>query len=152
QLGRQILASLIAEQIAKHEYETVVARVQQARDVEAFLQQKFSNAAFYEWMQSEITGLYYQYYRFACDTARQAEQTMKQELMRPELDATTYVQYNYWDTGRKGLLSGEALFLDIKRMELAYIASNKRELEIIRHISLRQLDPEKLVEFIRTGN
>ena len=39
-------------------------------------------------MQGEISGLYYEYYRFAFDTARKAEQTMKQELMRPELDAT----------------------------------------------------------------
>jgi hypothetical protein len=36
-------------------------------------------------------GLYYQYYRFACDTARRAEQTLKQELMRPELDQTQFI-------------------------------------------------------------
>lgn len=50
-------------------------------------------------LRSELSGLYYQYYRLACDTARQAEQNMKQELMRPELDATSFVQFNYWDTG-----------------------------------------------------
>ena len=27
---------------------------------------------------------------------------MKQELMRPELDATQFVQFNYWDTGHQG--------------------------------------------------
>ena len=88
-------------------------------------------------MQSEISGLYYQYYRLACDTARQAEQTMKQELMRPELDGTTFVQFNYWDTGHQGLLSGEALYLDLKRMEMAYLDNNKREIELTRHVSLR---------------
>ena len=150
-IGRQILASLIAEQVANHEYQTVKTQVTQAQDVQSFLQSKFTNVDFYNWMQSDIANLYYQYYRFACDTARQAEQTLKQELMRPELDQTTFVQFNYWDTGHKGLLSGEALFLDVKRMEMAYLNSNQRELELMRHVSLRQLDPLALLSLVITG-
>ena len=152
QIGRQIIASLIAEQVAYHDYQTVKTQVQQAQDVQAFLQNKFTNAAFYTWMQSDLSGLYYQYYRFACDTARQAEQTMKQELMRPELDETQFIQFNYWDTGHQGLLSGEALHLDIKRMEMAYHDNNKRELELTRHVSLRQLDPLALLSLRITGS
>jgi hypothetical protein len=151
QIGRQILAALIAEQVAYHDYQTVKTQVQQAQDIQAFLQAKFTSAVFYGWMQSEISGLYYQYYRLACDTARQAEQTMKQELMRPELDATSFVQFNYWDTGHQGLLSGEALYLDLKRMETAYLDNNKRELELTRHVSLAQLDPVALVALKITG-
>jgi len=151
QIGRQILASLIAEQVAYHDYQTVVTQVQQAQDIQAFLQSKFTSAVFYGWMQSEISGLYYQYYRLACDTARQAEQTMKQELMRPELEATSFIQFNYWDTGHQGLLSGEALHLDIKRMEMAYLDNNKRELELTRYVSLAQLDPAALVALKITG-
>ena len=67
-----------------------------------------------------MSRLYYEYYRFAFDTARKSELAMKRELMRPEVDGTEYVKFNYWDGGRKGLLSGEALYLDVKRMELAY--------------------------------
>jgi hypothetical protein len=103
-------------------------------------------------MQSDLSNLYYQYYRFACDTARKAEATMKQELMRPELDQTQFIQFNYWDSGHQGLLSGEALYLDIKRMELAYDDNNKRELELTRHISLRQLDPIALLTLRITGS
>ena len=77
---------------------------------------------------------------------------MKRELMRPELDATSFVQYNYWDTGRQGLLSGEALYLDVKRMEMAYHDNNKRELELTRHVSLRQLDPLALLKLKVTGS
>jgi hypothetical protein len=126
--------------------------VQQAQDVQTFLQTKFTNEAFYDWMQSDLSGLYYQYYRFACDTARRAEQTVKQELMRPELDQTQFIQYNYWDSGHQGLLSGEALFLDIKRLEMAYHDSNKREIELLRHVSLRQLDPMALLTLRITGS
>jgi len=152
QTGRQIIASLIAEQVAYHDYKTVQTQVQQAQDVQKFLQHKFTNAALYGWMQSDLSALYYQYYRFACDTARQAEQTMKAELMRPELDQTQFIQFNYWDTGHQGLLSGEALHLDIKRMELAYHANNKRELELTKHVSLRQLDPLALLSLRITGS
>ena len=152
QIGRQILTSLIAEQIAYHDYQNVKTQVRQAQDIQAFLETKFTNAAFYSWQTSEITGLYYQYYRFACDIARKAEQTMKRELMRPELDATQFIRFNYWDTGHKGLLSGEALVLDLKRMEMAYHDHNKRELELTRHVSLRQLDPIALLALKMTGS
>jgi hypothetical protein len=152
QIGRQILASLIAEEVARHDYETTKKQVKQAKDIQDFLKTKTTNADFYTWMQSDLSALYYQYYRFACDTARKAEQTMKQELMRPELDATQFISYNYWDSGHQGLLSGEALHLDIKRMEMAYHDSNKRELELTRHVSLRQLDPLALLTLKVTGS
>jgi hypothetical protein len=102
-------------------------------------------------MQGELSRLYYEYYRFAFDTARKAEKTMKQELMRPEVDATNYIKFNYWDGGRRGLLSGEALYLDVKRMEMAYHENNKREYELTKHVSLRQLSPLALLALKATG-
>jgi hypothetical protein len=145
QIGRQIISSLIAEQIARHEYESIKAQIRSAQEVATFLETKFTNEELYGWMQGELSRVYYEYYRFAIDTARKAERTMKQELMRPEVDATSFIQFNYWDAGRKGLLSGDALHLDLKRMEMAYHDNNKRELEITRHVSLRQLDPLALL-------
>jgi len=151
QNGRQILTSLIAEQIAHHEYLNVKQQISNAQEVDQFLHDKFTNEELYLWMQGEISRLYYEYYRFAFDTARKAERTMKQELMRPELDAQDFVKFNYWDGGRKGLLSGEALHLDVKRMEMAYHDNNKRELELTRHVSLRQLNPLALLSLKLTG-
>jgi hypothetical protein len=145
QLGRQIIGSLIAEQVAKHEYDLAQKQVEHSNEVDEYLKDKFSNQELYGWMQGEISRLYYEYYRFAFDTARKAEQSMKRELMRPEVDATDYVKFNYWDGGRKGLLSAEALYLDVKRMELAYHENNKRELELTKNVSLRQLDPAALL-------
>ena len=150
-IGRQIIGSLIAEQAAFHDYQNVKTQIQQAREIQSFLQNKFTNKQFYDWMGSELSGLYYQYYRFACDTARRAEQTMKRELMRPELDDTQFIQFNYWDAGHQGLLSGEALHFDLKRLEMVYHDNNKRELEMTRHVSLRQLDPMALIQFRITG-
>jgi Tc toxin complex TcA C-terminal TcB-binding domain len=76
---------------------------------------------------------------------------MKLELMRPEVDTTDYIKFNYWDGGHKGLLSGEALYLDVKRMEMAYHENNKREYELTKHISLRQLNPLALLSLKATG-
>lgn len=151
QLGRQILTSLIAEQVAHHEYLNIQKQIENAQEVDAYLHSKFSNEQLYLWMQGEIGRLYYEYYRFAFDTARKAERTMKQELLRPELDTQDFVKFNYWDGGRKGLLSGEALHLDMKRMEMAYHEHNKREFELTRHVSLRQLDPVALMTLRATG-
>lgn len=151
QIGRQILTSLIAEQIAHHEYLNLQQQIKNTQEVDQFLHGKFTNEELYGWIQGEISRLYYEYYRFAFDTARKAEKTLRQELMRPELDAQDFVKFNYWDGGRKGLLSGEALYLDVKRMELAYHDNNKRELELTRHVSLRQLSPLALLTLKATG-
>jgi hypothetical protein len=152
QIGRQILTSLIAEQIALHEYKSIKQQITNAQEVDQFLHDKFTNEDLYVWMHGEISRLYYEYYRFAFDTARKAEKTMKQELMRPELDMQDFVKFNYWDGGWKGLLSGEALHLDVKRMEMAYHENNKRELELTRHVSLRQLSPIALLKLKATGS
>ena len=151
QIGRQIISSLIAEQIAHHEYLNIQKQIEQSQEVDRFLREKFTNEELHAWMQGEISRLYYEYYRFAFDTARKAEKTMKQELMRPEVDATDYIKFNYWDGGRRGLLSGEALYLDVKRMEMAYHENNKREYELTKHVSLRQLNPLALLALKATG-
>jgi hypothetical protein len=152
QNGRQILTSLIAEQVARHEYSNTKQQIKNAEEINELLHDKFSNEELYLWMQGEISRLYYEYYRFAFDTARKAERTMKRELMRPEVDAQDFIKFNYWDGGRKGLLSGEALHLDVKRMEMAYHENNKRELELTRRISLRQLNPLALLTLKSTGS
>jgi hypothetical protein len=152
QNGRQILGAMIQQQVAQHEYDSVVRQIENSREVGQFLSEKFSNADLYLWMQGELSRLFYEYYRLAFDTARRAEHSMKLDLMRPELDSQSFVKFNYWDAGRKGLLSGEALHLDLKRMEIAYHDNNKRELELTRHISLRQLDPLALLSLKSSGS
>ncbi|CAG7645464.1 hypothetical protein ACFQI7_25730 [Paenibacillus allorhizosphaerae] len=151
-IGRQMIGSAISEQYAKHEYNNTDEQIKSQENIKNELASKFTNEQLYVWMQGELTRLYYEYYRFAFDTARKAEKTMKHELMRPEVDAIDYIKFNYWDGGHKGLLSGEALYLDLKRMETAYHENDKREYELTKHISLRQLDPMKLLELKTTGS
>jgi hypothetical protein len=151
QIGRQVIGSLITEQIAQREYRTVKQQIEQAQEMDRFLHDKFTNAELYGWMQGELSKVYYEYYRFAFDVARRAEATVKRELMRPELDAKSLVKFNYWDGGRKGMLAGEALYLDVKRTELAYHEHNLREYELTKHVSLLQVDPLALIALRTTG-
>ncbi len=152
QIGRQILGSLLAEEVARHEYAVNKKQIEQSDEVDSMLHEKFTNDELYGWMQGELSKTYYDYYRMAVDLARKAERSVKRELMRPELDERQFVAMNYWDGGRKGLLSGESLYLDVKKIELAYQEQNRRELELTRHISLRQLDPIALLNLKVTGS
>lgn len=151
QIGRQIVGALIAEQSARQEYELARQQIDHAREVDDFLRDKFTNEALYGWMQGELSRLCNEYYRFALDTARKAERTVKHELMRPEIDAVTYIRPDYWNAGRRGLLAGEGLHLDLKRLETAFAENNRRELELTRQVSLRQVDPVALMTLRATG-
>lgn len=153
QLGRQIVGALIREQIFKKDYENHKTQIEQSTAVRDFLkEQKFTNEDLYLWMQGETSKVYYDCYKFAFDTAKKAEATIKHELMREEITERDFIRFNYWDTGRKGLLSGDALYLDLKRMEMVYHEANKREFELTKHVSLRQLNPLALLQLKATGS
>jgi hypothetical protein len=152
QYGRQIISALIREQITKKEYENHLKQVEQSIEVETFLKEKFTNEELYNWMQGEISRIYFDCYKFAFDVAKRAEQTMKHELMRKEFDELDHIKFGYWDSARKGLLSGEALYLDLKRLEMAYHDHNRREYEMTKHVSLQRLDPLALLKLKATGS
>ncbi|MDZ4823623.1 MAG: hypothetical protein SH856_09200 [Flavobacteriales bacterium] len=99
-------------------------------------------------MQGEIATLYFQCYQLAFDLAKKAEKTYKYELGIKQSD---FIQFGSWDSFRKGLLSGEKLYLQLKQLEKAYMDQNKREYEITKHISLAQLDPLALIKLRSTG-
>lgn len=112
------------------------------------MRSKFSNAQLYQWMLSQLSGLHFSAYRMALELARRAERAAAREL---GVDALNILRNDYWDSLRSGLLAGERLAQDIKRLEAAYLEQNRRELEITRHVSLRQLDPAALLSLRATG-
>jgi hypothetical protein len=151
QYGRQIVASLLREQILKREFDNHVKQIEQAEALEAFMRDKFTNEELYTWMEGELSRTYYESYKLAFDVAKRAEQTLKHELMRPEFDELNLIKFGYWDGARKGLLAGETLSLDLKRLEMAYLEHNRREYEMTRHVSLARLDPMALLKLKATG-
>ena len=140
--------------VAETEWHNHQKQIENAKQVEAFLnaegaaqQGKTSNQAFYTWMKREVKGLYARNFQFAFDAAKRAERALQHEL--GDLDLS-YLQFGYL-SGKEGLLAGEKLWFDLKRMEVAYQDLNHREFELTKHVSLAQVDPLALVRLRRTG-
>jgi len=151
QLLKQLRASQIREAVAEREWTNHQKQMANAEEVERFLTEekngKTTNRAFYAWMRREVKGLYSQSFQFAFDVAKKAERALQHELGDPSL---SFLQFGYM-SGKEGLLAGEKLHLDLKRMEMAFHDLNQREYELTKHVSLLQLNPKALLQLRMTG-
>ena len=144
QIDKQILAAQIRVAIAERELVNHDLQTEQAAEVDAYMRdQKFTNQQLYGWIGGKLSGIYFQSYQLAYDLAKKAERAYGFEL---GLTDTAFIQFGYWDSLKKGLLSGEQLQLDLRRMEAAYLDQNRREYEITKHISLRAIDPASWIK------
>jgi peptidoglycan hydrolase-like protein with peptidoglycan-binding domain len=148
QIDKQIVASEIRKEIAKQELSNHVKQIQNARQVEDFMRSKYTNQELYSWMIGQVSAIYFQSYQLAFDVAKRSEAAYRFEL---GLDESNFIQFGYWDSLKRGLLVGERLHHDIKRLEVAYLEQNQREYEITKHVSLLRLDPVALAQLKQTG-
>jgi hypothetical protein len=148
QIDKQIAAAEIRKEIAQRELENHRQQLDQAREVEEFMRDKYTNQELYAWMVGQVAGVYFQTYQLTYDVAKRTERAYRHEL---GLKDSNFIQFGYWDNLKRGLLAGEKLYHDLKRMEIAYLDQNKREYEISKHISLVQLDPVALIQLRQTG-
>jgi hypothetical protein len=125
-------------------------QIENAEIVEEFMRSKYSNKELYDWMVGQISNVYFQSYQLAYDVAKRAEKAYRFELGLQDSE-TSFIQFGYWDSLKKGLLAGERLHHDLKRMEVAYLDRHRREYELIKHVSLRQLNPTALLDLKTTG-
>ena len=148
QIQNQIDAATIREAIAQAELDNHDSQTDQAKAVDEFLRGKYTNQELYGWLQGQLSGLYFQTYKLAFDMAKKAERAFRHEL---GLQDSNYVQFGYWDNLKSGLLAGERLQTDLRRMEAAYLDQNRRELEITKHVSLAALSPAALIALKAVG-
>ncbi|MDP1948655.1 MAG: neuraminidase-like domain-containing protein [Nitrospirota bacterium] len=141
QVEKQIAGAEIRLAIAEHELQNHDLQIEHSQEVDAFMRAKFTNRELYSWMVGQLSAVYFQSYQLAYDVAKRAERAYRFEL---GLRDSNFVQFGYWDSLKKGLLSGERLHFDLKRMDVAYLDQNRREHEIVKHISLAALDPMAL--------
>ena len=113
-----------------------------------FMRDKFTNQELYSWMVGQLSGLYFQSYQLAYDVAKRAERTYRYEL---GLKDSSFVEFGYWDSLKRGLLAGERLHHDLRRMDVAYLDKNKREYEVTKHVSLNALDPVSVLKLKQSG-
>jgi peptidoglycan hydrolase-like protein with peptidoglycan-binding domain len=144
----QTVATEIRRDIATREKGNHEIVAELAASVDELLHDRFTNRELYEWMIAQTSASYFQAYQLAFTVARRAEQCLRHEL---GLADSSYIQFGYWDSLRKGLLTADKLRYDLQRMEAAYYEQHTRELELTRHVSLLELDPHALVELRSTG-
>ncbi|UII27014.1 hemopexin repeat-containing protein [Fulvivirga maritima] len=140
QLDIQINGAKLQKAIAEQELRIHEKDIDNNKSIAQFMTDKFSGLQLYSWMSSKLSGLYYQTYKMAHDIAKQAEKAFVFETGSKETDIK-FIGGTYWDSQKKGLMSGETLGHDLSRMEKAYMEQDSRGLEITKNISLLELDP-----------
>jgi hypothetical protein len=148
QLERNIAAADLRIKLAEKELENHVLQIEQSKEVDAFMRSKYTNLELYQWQIGQISGVYFQSYRLAYDLAKRAERCFRFEL---GLADSNYINFGYWDSLKKGLMSGEKLQYDLRRLDSAYVERNRREFELTKHISLALHNPLALVRLRETG-
>jgi hypothetical protein len=148
QIEKQIEAARTRLQITAKELSNHEIQIENRSKEDEFMRSKYTNKELYTWMTNRISTLYFQSYQLAYDIAKKAERCLRYEL---GLSTSNYIQFGYWDSLHKGLLSGEKLHYDLKRMEMAYYEQNRRDYELTKHIALSQIDPVGLLKLRQNG-
>lgn len=151
QLERQVVASEIRLTLTERELSNHRLQMEQSAEADEFMRNKFTNRQLFDWMSGQLSTIYFQSYQLAYDLAKKAEKCFEFELQPENIPAAGYVKFGYWDSLKKGLLAGEKLQYDLRRLEMAHLEQNKREFELTKHISLAQFAPGKLMDLKNTG-
>jgi hypothetical protein len=148
QVDRQIAAARVRLEVLRQELRVHDLHTRHAREADAFMRNRYTNRELYDWMAGQLSAAYFQSYQLAYDMARRAERAYHFER---GVASSNFIRFGYWDSLRKGLLAGERLQLDLRRLEVAYVEQNRREYELTRQISLALLDPFALHQLRTTG-
>ncbi|MFZ1430656.1 MAG: hypothetical protein WAS21_28310 [Geminicoccaceae bacterium] len=149
QIDKQILVAEIRVDLARREITQQVRQIDNAEAIDDLLREKFSSKELYQWMVDRLSEVHAAAYQVAYDLARRAQRAFGFELGVAD---PGIVNFGAWNSLRSGLLAGERLSLDLKRLQAAYLERNRRELEITKHVSLRDLDAIALLQLQTSGS
>lgn len=151
-IDKQIIASKIRVAMAAKDVDVQQRQIDQAREAEDFLRTKYTNAELYSWIAGQTKAMYYNTYTAAYELAMKAQKAFSFERPRADGKATSFIQPGYWNASRDGLLAGEQLWCALKRLEAAYISDKGHDYEVVKNVSLRQIDPMQLLTLRETGS
>ncbi|BFT72396.1 neuraminidase-like domain-containing protein [Paenibacillus sp. P36] len=148
QIDKQIIANLIRIEIANQEIANQQKAIDNANEVEDFIRNKYSNEELYVWMADNLNTLHHQVYTLAYELAKKAELVYRFDR---GVTSTNFIQSGYYDAGRNGLLAGEQLYVGLKQLEAAYQQERGYDYEIVKPISLYQINPLAVVQLREAG-
>jgi hypothetical protein len=148
QANAQIKAAQFALQIAQQNQALHQEQIDDLQKQIDFLNSKFTSDGLYQWMIGSLSATYFQSYQLAYQLCKQAERCYQFELSVAD---SAFIQFGYWDSLHKGLLAGETLNADLRRLQAAYLQQNARRYELSRYVSLAALNPAALQQLLVTG-
>jgi len=148
QIDKQLASSNLKLQIAQRELANHDLQIANSKALDAFMHDKYTNRDLYQWMIGQISQAYFQSYQLAVDMARRAERCYRYEI---GVSDSGYIQFGYWDSLKKGLMAGERLQFDLRRLESVYLDQNRRELECTKHVSLALVNPQAVIDLRTNG-
>ncbi len=148
QANSQIQAAQFALQIAQQNQALHQEQIDDLQKQIDFLNSKFTSDSLYQWMASSLSATYFQSYQLAYQLCKQLERCYQFEL---GVASSSFIQFGYWDSLYKGLLSGETLNADLRRLQAAYLQQNARRYELSRYVSLEAVNPAALQQLLVTG-
>jgi hypothetical protein len=149
--------------IAGQERAIAALEADNADDVVAFLQARFTNPELYDWMSRVLESVYRYFLQQATAVARLAEAQLAFE--RQEIPPAM-VQADYWDpptdglpaptaaaapADRRGLTGSVRLLQDLTRLDQYAFETDRRKLQLTKTLSLARLDPFGFQRFRETG-
>ncbi|KAF3909951.1 hypothetical protein ABW20_dc0104619 [Dactylellina cionopaga] len=152
-MDKQIEGQMVRIAICDAEINTQNEMIDNSAQVSEFMRSKYTNKELYGWMDKFVRDLSYQTYVIAIDTARKAEKAFLYER-GPSAGTTLlgkFLQPSYWDDGRDGAFAAQRLSLDLRKLEVEYTRKSSHDYEMVKHISLRQIDPWALLRLQLTG-
>jgi hypothetical protein len=149
-------AEQIKAQLAVYEEQHKATRLQlrqaqtalnQAKATHDFLlsSNRFSKSQTYDWLNSQFAGFYNTAYSTAQSLCQAAEACWQYEMGDFK---QTFIRPGAWNATYRGLGAGEALKMSLQQMHGNYLLNNKRELEIKKTVSLKNLqarDPDATI-------
>ncbi|RJG25197.1 neuraminidase-like domain-containing protein [Paenibacillus thiaminolyticus] len=152
QLASQIAA--LREQMDMARKQLALAETQQAHAQAVYELQstRFTSQALFKWMIRNLSSLYYQMYDAALPLCMMAKQSLEKEIGSDK--AVGVFTLPAWNDLYQGLLAGEALLLELQKLENLWLEEDKRGMEAVKTVSLdtllRKETPESsFVDFVK---
>ncbi|TMU72202.1 phage tail tape measure protein [Pseudomonas fluorescens] len=97
---------------------------------------RFSRSQTYDWLNSKFASFYHTAYTTAQSLCQAAEACWQYEMG----DFTrTFIRPGAWNASYRGLGAGEELKMSLQQMHSQYLQNNRRDLEIRKTVSLKEL-------------
>lgn len=147
-LREQLLAQEHALSAARASLQQSEIVNNQALAVYAFYQNRATGQALSNWVVGQIKTLIYQVYDVVAGLCLCAETCWQYELGDYQ---SRFVRPDVWMDNCHGFTTGQSLKLDLLRMAAARIKRDEHRLQLVKTISLRDLDPVAWDEFKGSG-